>query len=78
MQKKQLKNMKLSAAIITLNEEQNLKKLCHLLKIWAGYNGFLTPRRELVDAAGHWYTNIPIKNRPKYRHLKIIRLKDIH
>jgi len=49
-------------------------------KVWAGYNRidyFLDPKKQLVDASGHWYTNIPIKNRPKYKHLKIIPLKDI-
>jgi predicted GIY-YIG superfamily endonuclease len=49
-------------------------------KVWAGYNRidyFLNPKKELVDASGHWYTNIPIKNRPKYKHLKIVSLKDI-
>jgi len=49
-------------------------------KVWPGYNRvdyFLNPKRELVDASGHWYTNIPIKNRPKYKHLKIMPLKDI-
>jgi predicted GIY-YIG superfamily endonuclease len=49
-------------------------------KVWAGYNRvdyFLNPKKELVEVAGHWYTNIAIKDRPKYRHLKIIPLKDI-
>jgi hypothetical protein len=49
-------------------------------KVWAGFNRidyFLNPKRELVEAAGHWYTNIPIKNRPKYKHLKFVSLKDI-
>jgi predicted GIY-YIG superfamily endonuclease len=49
-------------------------------KVWAGYNRvdwFLTPKKELTRAAGTWYTNIPIKDRPKYNHLKIVRLKDI-
>ena len=49
-------------------------------KVWAGYNRvdyFLNPKKELVEAAGHWYTNIAIKDRPKYRHLKITPLKDI-
>jgi len=48
--------------------------------VWAGYNRidhFLSPKKELVEAAGHWYTNIAIKNRPKYKHLKIIPLKEI-
>jgi hypothetical protein len=49
-------------------------------KVWAGYNRvdcFLNPKRELVEAAGHWYTNIIIKDRPKYKNLKIVPLKDI-
>jgi predicted GIY-YIG superfamily endonuclease len=49
-------------------------------KVWAGYNRvdwFLTPKKELTRAAGHWYTNIPIKDRPKYKLLKIMPLKDI-
>ena len=49
-------------------------------KVWAGYHEvdwFLNPKRELTRAAGHWYTNIPIKNRPKYGLLTIIPLKDI-
>jgi predicted GIY-YIG superfamily endonuclease len=49
-------------------------------QVWAGYNRidfFLNPKRELVEAAGHWYTNIPIKDRPKYKQLKIVTLKDI-
>jgi hypothetical protein len=49
-------------------------------KVWAGYNRidyFLNPKKELVEASGHWYTNINIKNRPKYKHLKIVPLKEI-
>jgi len=49
-------------------------------KVWAGFNEvdwFLTPKKELTRAAGYWFTNIPIKNRPKYRQLKIGPLKDI-
>jgi hypothetical protein len=49
-------------------------------KVWAGYNRvdyFLTPKKELTEASGHWFTNITIKNRPKYKHLKIAPLKDI-
>lgn len=37
----------------------------------------MNPKRELVEAAGHWYTNLPIKNRPKWKHLKIVPLKEI-
>jgi hypothetical protein len=49
-------------------------------KVWAGYNRvdyFLTPKKQLTEASGHWYTNITIKNRPKNKHLKIIPLKEI-
>jgi hypothetical protein len=49
-------------------------------KVWAGYNRvdyFLNPKKQLTEASAHWYTNIPIKNRPKYKHLKIVPLKEI-
>ena len=49
-------------------------------KVWAGYNRidrYLNPKKELVEASGHWYTNLTIKNRPKYKHLKIVPLKEI-
>jgi len=49
-------------------------------KVWAGYNRvdwYLNPKRELTRAAGSWYTNLSIKDRPKYNHLKIMPLKDI-
>jgi len=49
-------------------------------KVLAGYNAvdwFLNPKRELVRAAGHWFTNLPVKNRQKYKHLKIVPLKEI-
>jgi hypothetical protein len=49
-------------------------------KIWPGYNRvlwFLNPKRQLVDAPGIWYTNFLIKNRPRYKNLKIVPLKDI-
>ena len=49
-------------------------------KVWAGFNEvdwFLTPKRELTRASGYWYTNIPIKDRPKYKQLKIMPLKEI-
>ncbi len=49
-------------------------------RVWAGYHRidyFLNPKKELVEASGHWYTNFPIKNRPKYKHLKIMPLKEI-
>jgi predicted GIY-YIG superfamily endonuclease len=49
-------------------------------KIWTGYNRvlwFLTPKKELTDAPGIWYTNFPINNRPRYKNLKIMPLKKI-
>ena len=49
-------------------------------KVWAGFNEvdwFLTPRKELTRAAGHWYTNFNVRNRPKYAQLKIVPLKEI-
>jgi hypothetical protein len=49
-------------------------------KVWAGFNEvdwFETPKRELTRAAGYWFTNIPIKKRPKWKQLKIIPLKEI-
>ena len=49
-------------------------------KVWAGYNEvdwFLTPKKELTRAAAYWYTNIPIKDRTKYKLLKIMPLKEI-
>jgi hypothetical protein len=49
-------------------------------KVRPGYNRvdwFLTPKKQLTMASGHWYTNLPIKNRPKHRLLKIIPLKEI-
>jgi hypothetical protein len=49
-------------------------------KVWAGYNEvcwYLTPGKELTKAAGHWYCNLPIKNRARYKNIKIMPLKDI-
>jgi len=48
--------------------------------VWPGYNRvdyFLNPKMEPVEAAGHWYTNIRIRNRPKSKLLKILPLKKI-
>ena len=49
-------------------------------KVRPGYNRvdwFLTPKRQITDAPGHWYTNFLVKNRPKYKLLNIIPLKKI-
>ena len=49
-------------------------------KVWAGFNEvseYLNHKREIVRAAGYWFTNIPVKNRPKYKQLKLMPLKEI-
>jgi len=49
-------------------------------QVWAGFNRvdlFLNPRKEIVGNRAFWYTNIKIKNRPKYKKLKIVPLKEI-
>ena len=49
-------------------------------KAWGGYNRvdwFKNPKKEIVSNPCFWYTNIKIKNRPRYKHLKIMPLKEI-
>ena len=49
-------------------------------KVWAGFNRvdyFLNPRKEIVENRGYWYTNFKINNRPKYKYLRIVPLKEI-
>lgn len=49
-------------------------------KVWAGFNRidkYLDPKRQFVEAAGHWFTNIKISDRPKAKHIKITLLNDI-
>jgi hypothetical protein len=49
-------------------------------QVWTGYNEaywYENPYRQIVKAAGHWYTNFTIKDRPKYKNLKIMPLKKI-
>jgi predicted GIY-YIG superfamily endonuclease len=49
-------------------------------KVWAGYNRvdwYENPKRQLVNAPGHWYTNFSIKDRPRYKNIKIMPLKKI-
>ncbi|MCL1946633.1 MAG: GIY-YIG nuclease family protein [Chitinivibrionia bacterium] len=49
-------------------------------KVWAGYNRvdyYLTPKKQVTQAAGHWYTNFEIKDRPKYENMKIMPLGKI-
>jgi hypothetical protein len=49
-------------------------------KVWAGFNDvvwFLNPKREIVKASGYWFTNFKINDRPKYKNIKIMPLKEI-
>ena len=49
-------------------------------QVWAGYNRvdkYYNPKRQLVEASGHWYTNISIIDRPKAKHLKFVSLNEI-
>ncbi|WP_120946066.1 adenine-specific methyltransferase EcoRI family protein [Helicobacter labacensis] len=49
-------------------------------KAWAGYtrvDWFLTPKRQLVQAAAHFFTNFKIKNRPNIARLKLVLLENI-
>ncbi len=47
---------------------------------WAGYNRvdyFLNPRRQPVEASAHWFTNVPILERPRKKLLKLVSIEDI-
>ncbi|WP_104638510.1 adenine-specific methyltransferase EcoRI family protein [Helicobacter bizzozeronii] len=49
-------------------------------KAWAGYHSvdwFLTPKRQVVRAAAHFFTNFPIKNRANIARLKFLPLEQI-
>lgn len=49
-------------------------------KAWAGYTSvdwYLNPKRIPVRAAGHFFTNIPIKDRPAIKRLKFVSLNEI-
>lgn len=49
-------------------------------QVWAGYNRvdwYLNPKREPVQAAGHWFTNISVSDRPKYKNMKLVPLDEI-
>jgi len=49
-------------------------------KVWAGYNRvdwYENNKKQFVDASGHWYTNLPVIDRPKYKRLKIMPLAKI-
>jgi hypothetical protein len=70
---------------LIISNETNVKNdsyIHYFIKglVWSGYNSvyeYLNYKKELVRAAGRWYTNIPVKNRPKSKNLKIIPLKEI-
>jgi len=70
---------------LIVSNETNVKNqpyMSYFMKgqVWTGYNDlrwFLTPKKELTRAAAFWFTNFNVKNRPKYKNLKIIPLKDI-
>ena len=49
-------------------------------KVWPGFyevHEFLNPKKEKVRASGQWYTNIKIKNRPRYKNLHFMPLAEI-
>ena len=49
-------------------------------QVWGGYNSvdwYLNPKRERVRAAGHWYTNLLVTNRTKYKNIKFKPLDEI-
>ena len=49
-------------------------------QVWGGYNSvdwYVSPIRKRDRAAGHWFTNISITNRPKWKLLKIMPLDEI-
>jgi predicted GIY-YIG superfamily endonuclease len=49
-------------------------------KVWAGYDEihwYENFKRQIVRASGCWYTNFLINDRPKYKNLKIVPLKEI-
>jgi hypothetical protein len=70
---------------LIISNETNVKNNSYIpyfmdKKVWSGYNRvytYLNPKREIVRAAGRWYTNIPVKNRPTTENIKIIPLKEI-
>ena len=49
-------------------------------KIWFGHfrvGIFQNPKRETVQAPAYWFTNFPVINRPRYKFLKLMPIKDI-
>ncbi len=70
---------------LIISNETNVKNKAYIRyfmnrQVWSGYNRvytYLNPKREIVRAAGRWYTNLPVKNRPTSRNLKFVLLEDV-
>ncbi|MDR2509234.1 MAG: GIY-YIG nuclease family protein [Spirochaetaceae bacterium] len=70
---------------LIISNETNVKNDAYIpyfmdKKVWTGYNSvyeYLNPKREIVRATGRWYTNLPVRNRPKSKNIKFMPLKDI-
>lgn len=55
-------------------------KLLREKKIWPGYHSvytYLNPKREIVRAAGRWYTNLDVGIRPGLKNIKFLKLDEI-
>jgi len=70
---------------LIISNETNVKNQPYISyfinkKVWTGYNSvyeYLNPKREIVRATGRWFTNLPVKNRPKSKNIKLMPLKEI-
>lgn len=50
-------------------------------KAWAGYtrvDWYLNPKRVAVEAAGHFFTNFPIKDRPNIKFMPLDEIPDVY
>jgi hypothetical protein len=70
---------------LIISNETNVKNKAYIPyfinnQVWTGYNSvyeYLNYKKEIVRATGRWYTNLPVKDRPKSKNLKIMPLKAI-
>jgi hypothetical protein len=70
---------------LIISNETNVKNQPYISyfinkKVWTGYNSvyeYLNQKKEIVRATGRWFTNFPVKDRPKSKNIKIIPLKEI-
>ncbi len=49
-------------------------------QVWAGYNRvdwYYNQKKQLVDASGHWYTNLKVTNRPKWKNINFMKIDEI-